>query len=192
MRILISAFLMIAMCHAAIAHDRIYRLKKGDTLEIWVEQDPNLRRQVVVAPDGRIALPLAGHLRAAGLTPEALERALAARLQKNFTTDVDVTVILANAAEPEEQGIIYVTGEVANPGSFTVTTPTTVLQAIALSGGLSEFAAKRRVHVRRTAKGRQVLIPFDYRNVETGRDMSDNVLLKDGDVVVVPERGLFE
>ena len=168
-------------------------MKAGDTVEIWVEQDPNLRRQVTIAPDGRIALPLAGHLRAAGLTPEALEKALAARLQKNFTTDVNVTVIIANAPEREKpERLIYVTGEVASPGSFTITTPTTVLQAIALSGGLSEFAAKRRVHVRRSEKGREVLLPFNYRNVETGRDMSDNVFLKDGDVIVVPERGLFE
>jgi len=192
MRILISAFIIIAITQTVAARDGIYRLKAGDTLEIWVEQDPNLRRQVVVAPDGRIAMPLAGHLRAAGQTPESLERALAGRLQKNFTTDVNVTVILVNSAEPEPYATIYVTGEVARPGSFPITTPTTVLQAIALSGGLSEFAAKKRVHVRRSEKGREVLIPFNYRAVETGRDMSDNVRLKDGDVIVVPERGLFE
>ncbi len=191
MRFLISALVVFVLCQGAAAQNT-YRLQRGDTLEIWVEQDPNLRRQVVVAPDGRISMPLAGHVRAAGLTLESLERALASRLQRNFTTDVNVTAILSNSAEPEVEPMIFVTGEVARPGAFQIKTPTTVLQAIALSGGLSEFAAKKRVHVRRRSNGQDIIIPFNYRDVEMGRNMQDNVLLKAGDVVVVPERGLFE
>jgi polysaccharide export outer membrane protein len=191
MRFLILALVVFALCQGAAAQGA-YRLKQGDTLEIWVEQDPNLRRQVVVAPDGRISMPLAGHVRAAGLTLESLERSLASRLQRNFTTDVNVTAILSNSAEPEIEPMIFVTGEVARPGAFEIKRPTTILQAIALSGGLSEFAAKKRVHVRRRTNGQDIIIPFNYRDVEMGRNMSDNVLLKAGDVVVVPERGLFE
>jgi polysaccharide export outer membrane protein len=192
MRAFASFIAVLVLTTSVWAHDRIYRLKAGDTIDIWVEQDANLRRQVVVAPDGRIALPLAGHLQAAGRTPEALEKALASRLQKNFTTEVNVTVSILTTPEPEFEHIIYVTGEVRTPGSFTVTTPTTILQALALSGGLSEFAAKKRIHVRRREDGRNLIVPFNYRDVETGRDVTGNVYLRDGDVVVVPERRLFE
>ncbi len=190
-RVVISLVAYLFILSIGQAHD-IYRLQPGDTVEVWVEQDPNLRRQVIVAPDGRIALPQAGHLRAEGLTPEGLERALANRLRKNFATEVDVTVIVINTPVPGNETRIFVTGEVAKPGSIIVTEPTTVLQAIALAGGLGDFAAKKRVHVRRQQRGREVLIPFDYRNVETGRAISDNIYLKDGDVIIVPERGLFE
>ena len=191
MRVGVSILIFLLAASLGWAQN-VYRLQPGDTVEVWVEQDPNLRRQVIVAPDGRIALPLAGHLRAQGLTAEGLERALASRLSRNFTSDVDVTVSIINTPVPGNETRIFVTGEVAKPGALSVTEPTTVLQAIALAGGLGDFAAKKRVHIRRTVNGRQVLLPFNYRNVEKGLDLTDNVLMHDGDVIVVPERGLFE
>ena len=191
MRFVVSFIFAISFALCAQAHD-LYRLQTGDTVEIWVEQDPNLRRQVIVAPDGRIALPQAGHLRAEGLTPEELERSLARRLAKNFATEVDVTVIVVNTPVPGNETRIFLTGEIGTPGQIIVTEPTTVLQAISIAGGLGTFAAKKRIHVRRNVRGREVLIPFNYRNVETGRSVADNVYLRDGDVIVVPERRLFE
>ncbi|HUQ38253.1 MAG TPA: polysaccharide biosynthesis/export family protein [Aestuariivirga sp.] len=186
------------------AQGQTYRLRPGDILDVIVFQDPKLNRQVVVAPDGQVAFPLAGRFKAGGLTTEAVETELKSRLQKQFTTDLDVTVSyvqsekreprpLAREAKPTEF-TVYVTGEVAKPGAFVVPKrPPTVLQAIALSGGLGPFAAPRRIHVVRNINGEDVALPFNYKPYEKGSDnLGGNIRLRNGDVVVVPERGLFE
>ena len=193
MRIIVSIALVFAWLSYATAQSA-YRLQAGDIVEIFVQQDPELRRQVKIAPDGRISLPQAGHIRAAGMTAQGLERALASRLQKNFTTPVEVTVIIASSIDEGEvdETRIFVTGEVGTPGEILVEEPTTVLQAIALAGGLGDFAAKKRIHVRRVRRDREVVIPFNYKDVERGRNLTSNIYLRSGDVVVVPERGLFE
>ena len=193
MRFFVSFILMVSLTSFAAAHGT-YRLQAGDVVEVYVEQDPNLRRQVKVAPDGRISLPQAGHVRAAGMTAQGLERTLTQRLQKNFTTPVEVTVIIVSSIDEGDEGEtrIFVTGEVVKPGEILVEEPTTVLQAIALAGGLDDFAAKKRIHVRRVVRNREVVIPFNYVDVERGRNMTSNVFLRRGDVIVVPERGLFE
>ncbi len=196
MRVLVALILVLMVSVQAFAHGTIYRLRAGDKIEIWVEQDPNLRRQVLIAPDGRISLPLAGHLRASGLTPERLELALKERLQKLYTSDLNITVLLVETALVQQvvaESIVYVTGEINNPGAQVMRTPTNVLQAIALAGGLGQFAAKKRILIRRTGTDGDILIPFNYHDVEDGNeDVLGNVILRHGDVIVVPERGLFE
>ena len=179
-----------------------YRLRPGDVLDVNVFQDPKLNRQIVVAPDGYVSFPLAGRFKAAGLTPSAVETALTAGLQKQYTTDLDVTVSYVQSEKREPRQLkeakdreftVYVTGEVAKPGAFVVPKrPPNVLQAIALSGGLGPFAAARRIHVIRRVSGEEIVFPFNYRNYEKGRDLEGNITLRNGDVVVVPERGLFE
>ena len=179
-----------------------YRLRPGDVLEVTVFQDPKLNRQIVVAPDGYVAFPLAGRFKAGGLTTSGVETALKAGLQKQYTTDLDVTVsyIQSEKREPRQlkeakdaEYTVYVTGEVAKPGAFVVPKrPPTVLQAIALSGGLGPFAAARRIHVVRRVSGEEIVFPFNYRLYEKGQDLEGNITLRNGDVVVVPERGLFE
>ena len=91
MRVIAFLTMMIASIAAGVAADSHYRLKTGDTLEILVWQEEGLERQVIVAPDGSISFPLAGHLRVRGRTPSQVERALTARLKK-FITDPLVTV----------------------------------------------------------------------------------------------------
>ena len=98
MRFVVS-FALVVLCSSYAMAQSSYRLQAGDVVEIFVEQDPNLRREVKVAPDGRISLPQAGHIRAAGKTAQGLERLLADRLQKNFTTPVEVTVIIASSVD---------------------------------------------------------------------------------------------
>src|SRR5437588_11148629 len=127
-------------------------LKPGDTLSVSVMQDSKLDRTVVVDPSGQIAFPLAGHFRVHGLTPQAVENILKQRLRSNYKDEsLDVTVALANSAVPEEdlKPKIFITGEVLRPGSYVVRQRTTLMQAIALAGGLGPFAAKRRIMVRR-------------------------------------------
>jgi polysaccharide biosynthesis/export protein len=170
-------------------------LKPGDTLAISVLQDPKLDRSVIVDSGGQIAFPLAGHMRAEGLTPQALENILKSRLQKNYKDEaLDVTVALANLTTPEDdlKPKIFITGEVLRPGPYIVRQPTTLMQAISLAGGLGPFAAKRRVQVRRQTQTGETIFVFDYRAYEAGQDLEGNISLHAGDVIMVPERGLFE
>jgi polysaccharide biosynthesis/export protein len=173
-------------------------IKSGDSLSISVLQDPKLDRQVVVDPSGQIAFPLAGHIRARGLTPQALENILKSKLAGNYKDEnLDITVALLNAAKPEipEEDLkpkVFVTGEIIRPGSYVVRQRTTLMQAIALAGGLSPFAARNRIQVRRRDAAGEQIFAFNYRAYEAGADVEGNVVLRAGDVVIVPERGLFE
>jgi polysaccharide export outer membrane protein len=173
-------------------------LKPGDSLNITVLQDPKLDRTVVVDPRGEIAMPLAGHVRARGLTPLALENVLKAKLKNNFKDDnLDITVAVANSPKdiPEEdlKPRIFVTGEVIRPGSYVVRQPTTLMQAISLAGGVGVYAAKTRIQVRRReSRGTESIFTFNYRAYEAGSDLAGNIQLRAGDVIMVPERGLFD
>jgi polysaccharide export outer membrane protein len=199
MRVFFSIVLLCFLLVQTNAVGQSYKLRPGDKLDISVWQDDKLNRVVVVRPDGQISFPLAGHMRAAGSSLEALEARLKNRLRKFYAESLDVTVSLTLAFKDEKEDedeelpdLIYVTGEVNEPGPFEMKKPTTVLQALALSGGLGPYAAKRRIQIRRRIEGGYELYPFDYKAVEQGNYLLDNIYLKDGDVVVVPERRLFE
>jgi polysaccharide export outer membrane protein len=194
MRTILVALWMALFAVAAHAQT----LKPGDTLSITVLQDPKLDRTVVVDPLGEIAFPLAGHIRARGLTPVALENILKAKLRPNYKDEaLDVTVALANAPKdiPEEdlKPKIFVTGEVLRPGPYVVRQPTTLMQALSLAGGLGPYAAKKRIQVRRRAAGGdETIYVFNYRAYEAGADLEGNIVLRAGDVIMVPERGFFD
>jgi polysaccharide export outer membrane protein len=190
MRILVALSLIFAICGSALAQE----LQPGDTIAIAVYQDSKLDRQVVIGPTGSISFPLAGQIRAAGQTPQALEKLLKARLRDKYTTELDVTVTLVTAGKMEEdlKPRFYVTGEVPRPGPYVIRTKTTVLQAIALAGGLGPFAAKQRIQIRREVDGVETLLLFDYRAFEAGTNLENNVELRANDVIIVPERRLFE
>jgi polysaccharide export outer membrane protein len=117
-----------------------------------------------------------------------------ARLKDKFTEEPDVTVSLG-AEKPLEEDLkprIFVTGEVLRPGYFVIRMKTTVLQAISLAGGFGLYAAKRRIQVRRQINGTEVMYLFDYVDFHKGRNVEDNIDLQPGDVVIIPERGIFE
>jgi polysaccharide biosynthesis/export protein len=195
-----NLFALLLLCAFVSTGHAQTTLKPGDTLTISVLQDPKLDRSVVVDPSGQIAFPLAGHITAEGLTPQRLEKSLRARLLRNYKDgELDVTVALANAARPEipEEDLkpkIFVTGEVLRPGPYNVRQATTLVQAIALAGGLGPYAARRRIQVRRGGDGggEEVIFHFDYRAYESGADSQGNIPLKAGDVILVPERGILE
>lgn len=172
-----------------------YLFQPGDTVQISVWQEPRLDRQITVAPDGSIALPLAGRVQAGGRTADQIEQAITASLAPQYADPLDVTVHLL--AQPAEEfgpvvPAVYVMGEVVRPGEFPVLKPTTVLQAIALGGGLSPFAAERRIQVHRKLRGQDQIHVFDFKAFQHGLNPAGNIVLVPGDVVVVPERGLFE
>lgn len=170
-------------------------LQPGDTLQISVWQDPKLDRQVVVGPDGMISFPLAGHIKAGGITTQALENLLRSRLQKNYTGKLDITVSLAavNPTEAQEnKPRFYISGEVLKPGPYQLKPTVTIAQAIALAGGLSAFAASRRIQVHRNVDGADTVLVFDYKAYQAGTEPTDNFTLRPGDTIIVPERGLLE
>ena len=194
MRILLALLFLGGFATAALAQT----IKSGDSLSISVLQDPKLDRQVIVDPRGQIAFPLAGHIRARGLTPQAVENIIKERVKPNYNEALYVTVAFVSAAKPDipEEDLkpkIFITGEVIRPGSYVVRQKTTLMQAISLAGGLGPFAAKRRLQVRRrNSGGDESIFAFDYRAYEAGFDLEGNVTLHAGDVIIVPERGLFE
>src|SRR5262245_41370283 len=95
MRFFISiVFIAFGLCASAFASSGPYRFRAGDLLEIFVWQEPKLNRQVVVAPDGMIAVPLAGRIKAGGRTAQAVETSLKERLSKQYKDELDITVSL--------------------------------------------------------------------------------------------------
>lgn len=180
----------------AAQEPQAYELRAGDTIEVSVLEDPSLGRTVLVRPDGRVSVPLAGAVLAAGRTPEQLAAALARALARDFVEPPTVTVSLVGLSPDEEDeegiGTIYIVGQVSRPGPFEVELPINVLQALALSGGPGPFAARSRIQVRRAADNGATAALFDYEAVEDGLVPMDAWMLRDGDTIVVPERGFFE
>jgi polysaccharide export outer membrane protein len=199
MRLLLAIVLFVCASTTLALNTPAYAqsepLQAGDTLQISVWQDPKLDRQIVIGPDGMISFPLAGHIKAEGITAQALENLLRARLQKNYTGKLDITVSLAKPNPVEESSSrprVYISGEVLKPGSYPLKPPITIAQAIALAGGLSPFAAARRIQVHRNVDGTDNVLVFDYKAFQSGAQPADNFALRSGDIVIVPERGLLE
>ena len=196
MRPIVLAFLFaILAVPAAFAQSAGYRIQPGDTLSVTVLEDETLNRQLLVLPDGRVSMPLAGSINAGGRTVDSVESAIADKLASNFAVRPSVFVSVAGLAQPYSETFpIYVLGQVANPGQVEVLPGTTLLQAIALSGGLDRFAATKRIQLRRTdsATGQERLYLFNYNAVERGGAIQSMITLREGDVILVPERHLFE
>ncbi|WP_232424142.1 polysaccharide biosynthesis/export family protein [Imhoffiella purpurea] len=159
-----------------------YRLQAGDIVAVSVWQEPGLEQLVLVRPDGGISFPLAGDLEAAGLTIGELTQALKDKLKK-YISDPVVTVTLQEI--PGNR--IYILGRVNKPGDFPlVTRDVTVMQALAMAGGLTPFADEKHIKVLRTENGTQRSIPFNYKDIRRGRSLEQNIALEAGDVIVVP------
>lgn len=181
-----------------------YRARPGDTLVIEVLEDASLNRSVVVLPDGRFSFPFAGTLKASGRTVSQLEASITSAISSNFAAPPTVFVSLqpdqnrrtaSRAGSSKANQIdIYFLGEVNTPGLKEVDRGTTFLQAIAQSGGLTKFAATKRIQLRSTNRktGQQTIRNFNYKALSDGAAMVRDPKLRDGDVILVPERRLFE
>ena len=169
-----------------------YRINGGDLLHISVYGEQNLNQDVAVQPDGGIAFPLVGNIDARGMTLKDLQTKIADSLRQSEyfpnLTDNEVTVSMLKASGNS----VSVVGQVKTPGTFVFDTQLDVMQALSLAGGLTPFASKSKIKVlRRDDAGKQVAILFDYSEVEDGEQLEKNILLRGGDVVVVPQAGLF-
>jgi polysaccharide biosynthesis/export protein len=153
-----------------------------DVLNVNVWKEPEMSKVVPVRPDGMISLPLIGEIKATGLTPLQLQDQISGALKK-FLSDPQVTVMVA-----EIHSLTFnVVGQVEKPGYYPLTRRMTVLDAIALSGGFQPFAKQKKVYVLRTlADGKQVRLPFNYKDVIKGKRADENIELHPRDTVVVP------
>lgn len=172
-----------------------YVIRPGDTLRVDVAEDESLNRTVLVLPDGSISFPYAGAVRAAGRSTGQLEAALSAGMASDFAVAPSVYVSVVGASEVTDATInVYLMGEVSDPGLKEMLPGTTILQALSQAGGFSSFAATKRVQLRRhdPRSGQEHVYLIDYRALASGAALGGNVVLNEGDVILVPERRLFE
>jgi polysaccharide export outer membrane protein len=196
------ALMLGAVLGTAAPAQTDYRINPGDVLAIEVLQDPTLNREVLVLPDGRFSFPFAGTVQARGRTTGDVEAAIAAAIAPNFASQPNVfvtvrqlrPVVAARGPAAPATIAIYFLGEVAKPGRLDVAPGTTLLQALAQGGGFTSFAATKRVQLRRTdpVSGRQTVSQINYRALADGAELTREIVLQAGDVILVPERRLFE
>lgn len=161
--------------------DAGYQIGPEDTLEISVWREEGLQREVIVRPDGMVSFPLAGDVTAAGKTAEQVAQEIKKRLAK-YMPDPVVSVSVNKVAGYK----IYVLGEVTKPGEFTVGRYVDVMQALTLAGGLTPYASENGIKILRRENGKEVVLPFRYSAARNGDSLGQNIMLRSGDVVVVP------
>ncbi|GAB4282221.1 MAG: hypothetical protein Kow0092_37300 [Deferrisomatales bacterium] len=158
-----------------------YRIGPGDLIEVSVWRDENLTREILVPPDGWISFPLLGDIQAAGRTVSELRDLFRKGLVK-YVPDTPVSVFL----KVPQSLKAYVIGKVNKPGQFPIGEDTTVLQILAMAGGLNPYAAADKILVLRQEGEGTVKLSFNYDEVKKGQALEQNVVLRRGDVVVVP------
>ncbi|MDF0643611.1 MAG: polysaccharide biosynthesis/export family protein [Nitrospira sp.] len=194
------AWLLVVLLQYSLAgcqsHDMQYRgssvppteflIGPEDVLVVTVWRNQDLSKEVIVRPDGKISLPLVGDITAAGLTAQDLSKQVADKLAEYMSTPtVSVQVKEINSYH------VFVVGEVAKPGKYVLKSFASVIQGISYAGGFTTFASRNNVHVLRMVKNgqgetKQVMIPVPYQDILQGRNLEANIVLKAGDVIVVP------
>lgn len=177
-----------------------YQIKTGDVLRIEVQEDSSLNRSVLVAPDGRITMPLAGAVKVSGQSVDQVAAELATALAPNFATKPTVYVGIDSLGTPKGTGTakpksieVFVMGEAAKPGKYAIDQGTTILQFLAEIGGFTNYAATKRIQLHRTdATGHETVYTLNYKAVEQGGTDTLGGTVADGDVFIIPARRLFE
>jgi polysaccharide export outer membrane protein len=165
---------------APIAPD--YVIGADDVLSIMFWRDKDLSApDVIVRPDGKVTLPLLNDVQAAGRTPEELGNAIRDAARK-FVEDPNPTVIVKEIKSRR----VFITGRIEKPGPYPLNGKTTILQLIAMAGGLREFVDGKDISLMRSEQGKQSVYAFNYQDVVKKRYLHQNIELKPGDVVVVP------
>ena len=157
-----------------------YEIGPEDVLDISVWKSPELSRTVPVRPDGKVSLPLINDIQASGFTPADLRREIVARLS-DFVPSPEVSVIVREVHSRK----VAVVGAVKSAGRYELKGPMTVLEAIALAQGFTDFAARERIVVLRQNNKTTTRIPFNYRKLSEGTEQ-ENFYVQPGDIIVVP------
>jgi len=158
-----------------------YLIGQADTLEISIYGEKDLVRELVVRPDGRVSFPLVGDIEVAGKSPTQVKIAVEAKVRE-FVPDASASVIVTGLGSLQ----YYVLGKVTKPGSYNMSRPVTVLQALATAGGLATFAKEEEILIIRGEGKETRSMPFNYADVKRGKSLEQNILLERGDVVLVP------
>ena len=167
---------------ASKPHDDNFVIGNDDLLAINVWKEPDISRSIPVRLDGRISLPLVGEVQAAGRTPLQLEQDIASKL-RNYISEPEVTVMVQQI-NSEKFNIL---GQVARPGSYSLTQAATVLDAIAVAGGFRDFAKQKAIYIlRQNPAGGESRVPFNYKDVIKGKNPAQNIKLEPRDTIVVP------
>ncbi len=161
--------------------DPRYVIGPEDIIDISVWKEPDVSRMVPVRPDGKISLPLLNDIQAAGFTPVQLAALITEQLRK-YVNQPQVTVIVTAINSQR----VYIMGEVNRPGTIALMPNMTVLQALSVAGGFSQFAGLKKIMVLRNENGKRVTYPFNYKEAIKGRRLEQNIVLKPGDMIVIP------
>jgi len=158
-----------------------YVIGQGDVIEVFVWRNEQLSREVVVRPDGKISLPLLQDIQAEGFTVVQLKSQITRRLNKHLDNP-RVSVIVKSI----DSYRVSVLGRVRNPGVYPITGKTTLAEAIALAGGFTEWADKGDITVVSNEGGEEKKVIINYKKIASGKDPSQNIILRRGDIIIVP------
>lgn len=202
--IIVALWALVLAATSAVAQGN-YRIKPGDTISIEVLEDASLNRNLLVLPDGTVNFPFAGPIRVGGRTSSDVQNTVRSAIASNFAAPPTVFVTVSSVFTPVpslggDTGLgadaidVYFIGEIASPGLRPMERGTTFLQAVAQSGGFTQFAATKRVQLRRfdRSTGQQRIFTMNFKDLGDGGNLTNDVVLQDGDVILVPERRLFE
>jgi len=163
-----------------IPEDFIIGLEDVLTVNVWKEPELSVK-EITVRPDGKISLPLIGEIKADGLTPRQLDDVLTEKFKEYVAAPMVSVVVLKIASLT-----VSVQGEVMKPGIYYLGSPMTVLELLARAGGLNEWADEKNIAIIRTEGGKSKYYRFNYKEVSKGRGLQQNIVLKKGDIVIVP------
>jgi polysaccharide export outer membrane protein len=184
---LVVMMLIVCFTNVSYASDNdTYKLKQGDAVLISVYGEEALNKELRVLPDGSITFPLAGRISVVNLTSQEVEIKVTEKL-KEFLPEPQVTVIVSSV----EGNKVYLVGKVLKPGPILLTGPMNVLQALSLSGGFDKFAHTNNIKVLRASNNSAtsnstVALPVKYESLLNGEELSSNIQLQAGDIIVVP------
>jgi polysaccharide biosynthesis/export protein len=160
-----------------------YVIGEADVIQVAVYMIPDASvGSVVVRADGKVTIPFIRDVEISGLTPAEAEALITTKL-KPFYTDADVTVIVREVHSKR----IYLVGAVRRAGMVELRYPMTVLQAITEAGGPTDFAKKKKMYILRSENGKQFQLKFDYDAVSQGKNPEQNVWVKAGDYIYIPQ-----
>ncbi len=157
-----------------------YIIGPSDVLEIIVWKEPDFSREVMVRPDGYITLPLINDIKASGKTPMDLKK----EIEKKLTEYIDLPVVTVIVKKLNSKRY-YMIGEIKNPGEYSLNKPMTILQALSIAGGFTEWAKKDKIMVIRTQNGQREVLHFNYTALSKGENVKD-LFLQPDDVILVP------
>jgi polysaccharide biosynthesis/export protein len=160
--------------------DYIIGIEDVLAVSVWKEPDLSMK-EVAVRADGKISIPLVNDIQAANLTPKQLQQQIGEKLGE-FVASPNVTVLVIKPLSRS----VSVVGQVNRPGTYPIGAPTTILELLARAGGINEYANAKNIKVVRKENGKTVQFPFNYKDAIKGRNLTQNITLQIGDVVLVP------